>query len=75
MMLLRSPDRRKKLKCPVILPNLFGLLIRFRLSPIAIIADVEKAFLDVGLQVPDRDTTRFIWLKDPKNADVNLQVF
>ena len=32
----------------VILPNLFGLLIRFRLSAIAIVADVEKAFLNVG---------------------------
>jgi len=30
---------------PVVLPNLFGLLIRFRLSAIAIVADVEKAFL------------------------------
>ena len=62
---------------PVILPNLFGLLIRFRLSPIAIVADVEKAFLNVGLQVPDKDATRFIWLKDHKNPDVdgNLQVF
>jgi len=62
---------------PVILPNLFGLLIRFRLSPIAIVADVEKAFLNVGLQIPDRDVTRFLWLKDPKNPVVNenLQVF
>ena len=62
---------------PVILPNLFELLIRFRLSAIAIVADAEKAFLNVGLQVPDRDVMRFIWLKDPKNFEVNgnLQVF
>jgi len=31
----------------VISPNLYGLLIRFRLSPIGIVADVEKAFLNV----------------------------
>ena len=31
---------------PVILPDLFGLLLRFRLHPIAIIADIEKAFLN-----------------------------
>ena len=62
---------------PVILPDLFGLLIRFRLLPIAIVADVEKAFLNVGLQVPDRDATRFLWLKEPKNPQIsgNLQVF
>ena len=29
---------------PVILPNLYGLLIRFRISPIGIVADIEKAF-------------------------------
>ena len=56
---------------PVILPNLFGLLIRFRLSAIAIVADIEKAFLNVGLQTPDRDVTHFIWLKDPKIPEVN----
>ena len=62
---------------PVILPDLFGLLIRFRLSPIAIVADAEKAFLNVGLQVPDRDATQFLWLKEPKNPQINgnLQVF
>ena len=53
------------------LPDLFGLLIRFQLSPIGIVADVEKAFLNVGLQVPDRDATRFLWLKNPKNPNIN----
>ena len=40
---------------PVILPSLLGLLLRFRLSAIGIVSDVEKAFLNVGLQVHDRD--------------------
>ena len=59
------------------LPNLYGLLLRFRMSPIGIIADIEKAFLNVGLQVNDRDVTRFIWLKDPTNTnlDNNLQIY
>ena len=62
---------------PVILPDLFGLLIRFRLSPVGIVADVEKAFLNVGLQIPDRDVTRFLWLKEPHNPKIegNLQLF
>ena len=50
------------------------MLIRFRLSAIAIVADVEKAFLNVGLQVPDRDVTRFIWLKNPNNPEVGLSL-
>ena len=62
---------------PVMLPNLYGLLLRFRMSSIGIIADIEKAFLNVGLQVNDRDVTRFIWLKDPTNTnlDNNLQIY
>ncbi|XP_065891682.1 uncharacterized protein [Dysidea avara] len=62
---------------PVILPDLCGLLIRFRLNAIAVVADVEKAFLSVGLQQQDRDVTRFLWLKDPKNVAIegNLEVF
>jgi len=48
---------------PVILEDLCGLLVRFRLSKVALIADVEKLFLQVGLQTDDRDVTRFFWLQ------------
>ncbi|XP_068671259.1 uncharacterized protein [Montipora foliosa] len=49
---------------PIILEDLCGLLKRFRLNRVALIADVEKAFNQVGLQPEDRDVTRFLWLKD-----------
>ena len=48
----------------VILEDLCGLLNRFRLNKVALIADVEKAFHQVGLQPEDRDATRFLWLKN-----------
>lgn len=48
----------------VFLENLLDLLIRFRCYKIAIVADIEKAFLQVGLQEQERDVTRFFWLKD-----------
>ena len=62
---------------PVMLPNLYGLLIRFRISPIGIVADIEKAFLSVGLQIHERDVTRFLWLKNPAEPKLenNLQVY
>ena len=62
---------------PVMLPDLCGLLLRFRLPPIAIVGDIEKAFLSVGLQAPDRDATRFLWLKDTSNTNLenNIQVY
>ena len=55
---------------PVILPDLCGLLIRFRIYPIVVLADIEKAFLQVGIQEPEQDMTCFLWLKDPTNLDV-----
>lgn len=62
---------------PVIMPSLYGLLIRFRLSPIGVVGDIEKAFLNVGLQAKERDVTRFLWLQDStiRNVENNLQIY
>ncbi|XP_045541861.1 uncharacterized protein LOC123723324 [Papilio machaon] len=49
---------------PLMLEDLTGLLIRFRENKVGIVADVEKTFLQIGLQHPDRDVTRFLWYKD-----------
>ncbi|XP_068697571.1 uncharacterized protein [Montipora foliosa] len=62
---------------PVILDDLCGLLLRFRTHKVALTADIEKAFLQVGLQPTDRDVTRFLWLKDPTKPPTkdNLQIY
>ena len=62
---------------PVILEDLCGLLQRFRIYKVALTADIEKAFLQVGLQPADRDVTRFLWLKDPTKplSKDNLQIY
>ena len=52
------------LQGPSLLPDLCGILLRFRLSPVAVCSDIEKAFLQLGLNVADRDVTRFLWLRD-----------
>ena len=44
--------------------NLCGTLLRFRLNKAALIADIEKAYLQLELQPTERDVTRFLWLKD-----------
>ena len=60
-----SPSLNESLhRGPVNLPDLCGILLRFRLKPMAISSDVEKAFLQIGLNMPDRDVTRFLWVKD-----------
>uniref|UniRef100_A0A914UGX5 Integrase catalytic domain-containing protein n=1 Tax=Plectus sambesii TaxID=2011161 RepID=A0A914UGX5_9BILA len=62
---------------PLLTADLCGMLLRFRTYHIAIVADVEKAFLQLGLEKKDHDVVRFLWLKDvgkPWSAD-NLQVY
>ena len=49
---------------PVLLHDLCGMLMRFRLPKIGIVADIEKAFLQVELQPSERDVTRFLWFKN-----------
>jgi len=54
---------------PVKLPDLCGVLLRFRTYFIAILSDIEKAFLQMGIQESERDVTRFLWFKDPTRPD------
>ena len=45
---------------------------------IAILADIEKAFLQIGVQEHDRDVTRFLWYTDPtkpEKIEGNLSVY
>ena len=43
---------------------ILDLLIRFRAYKIAVIADVEKAFLMIAVDEKDRDVLRFLWVDD-----------
>nr|CAD2183227.1 unnamed protein product [Meloidogyne enterolobii] len=52
------------LRGPVLLPELVGLLIRFRLPKFVAISDIESAFLMVGLHPSDREFAKFLWVKD-----------
>uniref|UniRef100_A0A7I4YTA2 DUF1758 domain-containing protein n=1 Tax=Haemonchus contortus TaxID=6289 RepID=A0A7I4YTA2_HAECO len=51
---------------PVIPPPIYGILLRLRIGSIALISDIEKAFLQVRLQEQDRDATRCFWLRNYK---------
>ncbi|KAL6722921.1 hypothetical protein Aduo_017989 [Ancylostoma duodenale] len=62
---------------PAILPDLVGILLRCRLTPLLLVSDVEKAFLQIRLQRSQRDATRFLWLRDPSlpPSQHNLRIF
>ena len=44
--------------------KIFDILLRFRAYCIAIIADIEKAFLMISIAKKDRDVLRFLWYRD-----------
>ena len=53
-------------------PQLFDTLVNYRWHKIGLTADIEKAFLMVGINETDRDMLRFLWLKDPD--DLNSEI-
>ena len=54
------------------LNELTGILLRFRLHKYAVATDIEKAFLNIGLDIDDRDATRFYWLSNPVDPESEL---
>ena len=62
---------------PTMLKDLIGILLRFRLNRIAIVSDIEMAFLQIGLSEDAKDVTRFFWLKDKEHLSLenNVQVY
>jgi len=49
---------------PSLTKNLVGLLLHFQLRAVAMTADIEKAFLQIGLDERDRDSVRILNVKD-----------
>ena len=56
---------------PSLTSKLFDILIRFRAHNVAIVADIEKAFLQIALNPQQRDLVRFLWFNNVKNLDFN----
>jgi len=57
---------------PNLSPLLFDILLSFRVHKVALIADIEKAFLNISINPTQRDLLRFLWIKD-SNAE-NLDI-
>ena len=49
---------------PLLNPVLCNILLRFRENRIALVGNIEKAFLNVEVDEADRDSLRFLWVKD-----------
>ena len=56
---------------PDITNNLFGVLLRFRENPVAMVADIEQMFHCFQVKEEHRDPLRFLWYKDnDPNGDI-----
>ena len=62
------------LKGPVIQETLLNLLLRFRLQPIAMTADIEKMYLQVMVHPDDRPMQRILWRSDPTKPIETLEL-
>ena len=51
-------------KGPCLTPVLFDMLLRFRTYPVGLIADIEKAYLQISVTERHRDFLRCLWFKD-----------
>ena len=51
-------------RCPNCIPLLFDVMVRFRVHTVALIADIEKAFLQIEIRPEDRHFLRFLWFED-----------
>ena len=54
---------------------ILDLLVRFRAYRIAVIADVEKAFLMIAVDERDRDVLRFLWVDDVTKAEPKIRAY
>ena len=54
---------------------MFDILLRFREQKIALVADIEKAFLNIEVHESDRDSLRFLWVDDVLRNNLNLAVY
>ena len=55
--------------------SIFDILLRFRFQHVALIGDIEKAFLMVSVRERDRDSLRFLWVPNPDDENPGIATF
>lgn len=60
---------------PALSPLLYDILIRFREKRVAVVGDIEKAFLNVEVKSRDRDCLRFLWVNNVDSDQVDPVVY
>ena len=55
--------------------KILDILLRFRSYPVALMADIEKAFLMVSVTEDDRNSLRFLWVDDITKSEPVIQTY
>ena len=55
--------------------KLFESWLKFRSHSTAISADIEKAYLQIGVRAEDRDLMRFLWFEDGFDENSNVVTY
>ncbi|UYV79711.1 hypothetical protein LAZ67_18000374 [Cordylochernes scorpioides] len=59
-------------KGPNLLELIPDIMLRFRLNKIGVVADIEKAFLQISVAKEDRQFLRFLWWEDGKQENLRI---
>ncbi|UYV84483.1 hypothetical protein LAZ67_X002352 [Cordylochernes scorpioides] len=59
-------------KGPNLLELIPDIMLRFRLNKIGVVADIEKAFLQISVEKEDRQFLRFLWWEDGKQENLRI---
>ena len=59
---------------PALTPTIFNVILQFREKRIALVGDIKKAFLNVGV-AEDRDVLRFLWVDSLEEENSGLMLY
>jgi len=54
--------------------SILDILLRFRVHEVAVVGDIEKAFLMITVAQPDQDALRFLWFADVNDTQKSVAV-
>ena len=60
---------------PALSPLLYNIFIWFREKRLALVGDIEKAFLNVEVKLRDRHCSRFLWVNNVDGEQVDPVVY
>ena len=60
---------------PPLTAGITDILMHFRAHKVGLVADIEKAFLNIEVDKQQRDLMRFLWIDDINSEDPNVMIY